>query len=607
MLYNLLFLALLFATTVILGAIQKPLFLIWYHTLASGCDAADFAGVVANGLKLDITIAGYITALPLLIMLVALWLPNGGGKATKRIIRVYLCVMAAIVAVLFAGNLSLYGYWSFPLDGSVMQYLADPKHAAASVPVGEAIAYSTIALLYFAFEVWIYSLTLRLLRPCSAKLAVKFGVACALLLAIGLDFLAIRGGTTTATANVSKVYFSGNMFLNHAAVNPTFSLLSSLSKRGAEGADYHFFEDEQCAEIVASLRDSEAVEQESLLRSSRPDIILILAESFGRSTADAVVNGEAVAPNFQRLKKEGIYFENIYASSFRTDRGTAATLSGFPAQTKSSIMKSPAKSRHLASIARSLRREGYTTRFIHGGDLNFTNMASYLYSTGYDHLTDLKSLDKDAPTGKWGYDDEVMAEVFLEDIEEEQSPLFSTWLTLSSHEPFDVPEHHFDDPMLNSMWFVDKQIARVVASLKESSRWDNTLVIIIADHAYPYPYGVANSSPERHHIPMLWLGGAIAQSRTIATYASQTDIAATLLAQLGITQDDFPFSRNIMKSSTPHFGYYVFNNGFGVVDERGTTIFDCTSGRTISQFESAQHIDYGKALLQATYRTIEAL
>ena len=52
----------------------------------------------------------------------------------------------------------------------------------------------------------------------------------ATLLIGGLTFLAIRGGVTVATANVSKVYFSSNMFLNHAATNPVFFV--SLLGRG---------------------------------------------------------------------------------------------------------------------------------------------------------------------------------------------------------------------------------------------------------------------------------------------------------------------------------------------------------------------------------------
>ena len=66
---------------------------------------------------------------------------------------------------------------------------------------------------------------------------------------------------------------------------------------------------------------------------------------------------------------------------FRTDRGEVAILSGFPAQTRMSIMKLPAKSRNLPSLARSLSGAGYATCFSYGGDLNFTNQACLLYTS----------------------------------------------------------------------------------------------------------------------------------------------------------------------------------------------------------------------------------
>ena len=274
--------------------------------------------------------------------------------------------------------------------------------------------------------------------------------------------------------------------------------------------------------------------------------MLFLVESFGRSTVDERVGGEPVAPEFQRLKGEGVYFDNLFANSFRTDRGTVAVLSGFPAQTKMSVMKLPVKSQRLPSIARSLRREGYATSFYYGGDLNFTNTASYLYGTGFDRLTWQKDLHFDAPTSKWGYADDVVIDAFTDHVLAEaasQRPFFAAMLTLSSHEPFDVPFAKFDDPMLNAMAFTDACLGRFVERVRQTPVWDDLLVILIADHAYPYPYGIANSDALRHRIPMLWLGGAVRRPAVVETYGSQSDLAATLLAQLGIAHGDFLFSR----------------------------------------------------------------
>lgn len=337
---------------------------------------------------------------------------------------------------------------------------------------------------------------------------------------------------------------------------------------------------------------------------------MIIAESFGRSTTDEVVGGKFVTPEFQVLKSNGVWFENLIASSFRTDRGVLATLSGLCAQPTMSVMKYPQKASRLPSIAGSLRDVGYSTAYIHGGDLNFTDMAGYLYATGFEQLVALKDLSFDAPTSKWGYADDVLADYFVDFVKsksEEAEPYFAVWQTLSSHEPFDVPTDKFEDKMLNSMHFADSCIAQVINALQQSDEWNNTLVIVIADHAYLYPYGIAASAVTRHRIPMLWLGGAISKACVVDNYCSQTDLAATLLSQLDIDHSHFTMSRNIFAPEAEQFGYYTFNNGFGVVNSSGATIYDCTTEQVTSEKQSAADITTGKTMLQTTYNIIKQL
>ena len=605
---NLLFLGALFAMSLLVMAIEKPLFLLWYHAQAAEASAAELALVVWNGLKLDQTVAGYITALPLLVVLAALWIP---GRWSRSVLKGYLLVIAAVAATAFAANLALYEYWAFPLDSSVLQYLASPKEALASVTAGQLLLQLLVAAAVFGGMAWCYLRVLRLYDP-ARRSTHRAGSTLVVLLAAGVLFLPIRGGVSVATANVSKVYFSGRMFLNHAAVNPLFSFLSTLSDGDDALYEYEFFPEPERAAIFEPLRGDlpAGIGTDTLLRTRRPNVVLFLVESFGRSTVDERVGGEPVAPEFQRLKGEGVYFDNLFANSFRTDRGTVAVLSGFPAQTKMSVMKLPVKSQRLPSIARSLRREGYATSFYYGGDLNFTNTASYLYGTGFDRLTWQKDLHFDAPTSKWGYADDVVIDAFTDHVLAEaasQRPFFAAMLTLSSHEPFDVPFAKFDDPMLNAMAFTDACLGRFVERVRQTPVWKDLLVILIADHAYPYPYGIANSDALRHRIPMLWLGGAVRRPAVVETYGSQSDLAATLLAQLGIAHGDFLFSRDLFDPARPKFGYWCFNNGFGVADAGGTTIFDCTSARVISPDSTAAQLRDGKAMLQTTYKAIREL
>ena len=427
-----------------------------------------------------------------------------------------------------------------------------------------------------------------------------------LLLLAGCDFLAIRGGLGASVANVSKAYFSANMFLNHAATNPVFSFLTSLGDHTDYAAEYPFFDEAGREERFAPLRGNNpsAAAPERVLTTPRPNVVVVILESFARTVMDADVGGLPVMPNMQRLKGEGIWFENFFANSFRTDRGEVAILSGFPAQTRMSIMKLPAKSRNLPSLARSLSGAGYATCFSYGGDLNFTNQASYMYATGWQQLTWQKDLRFDTPPADWGYDDAVMCDWFADRVialSGKGEPFLAGMLTLSSHRPFDVPFSKFDDKELNAFAFSDECVGRMVDKLKASPAWDNLLLVLVADHGYPWPRSLSYNEPLRHRIPMIWLGGAVAAPRVVDTYASQIDICATILGQLGIDHSDFDYSKDIFAPAPPRkFAYYTFNDGFGVVDASGEAVWDATSGKAVSETAPGL-LDIGRTMLQTTY------
>ena len=605
------FLVAVFCAIVLAMAVQKPVFMAWYAAEAAGAGFGGWMEVLWHGLTLDMTVAGYVTALPLLAVLLSLWvrIPE---RVWRGVLTAYFALIAVVTAVIFAVDVALYEHWGFRIDATVLIYLSDPEEAMASVDFWLGVRQTLLAAAYAALMLWAYCRILRIFdgRPVGWRLALPGSLVVVVL--AGFDFLAIRGGLGASVANVSKVYFSPVPFLNHAATNPVFSFLSSLGDRADYAGEYPFFDEETRAAKFDALRGNgpAAGPAERVLDTLRPNVVIVILESFARTVMDAEVDGEPVMPNMQRLKREGVWFENFFANSFRTDRGTVAVLSGFPAQTKMSVMKLPVKSQRLPSIARSLRREGYATSFYYGGDLNFTNTASYLYGTGFDRLTWQKDLHFDAPTSKWGYADDVVVDLFGDEVEalgREEQPFLAGLLTLSSHEPFEVPFAKFDDKLLNAMAFSDAQIGRLIDRLRESPVWDNLLVVLVADHGYPYPYDLAYNAPLRHRIPMIWLGGALATaSRTVDTYASQIDICATLLAQMGLPHDEFDYSKNIFGATPPHkFGYYCFSDGFGVIDADGETVYDNTGETVLSQTgPQSERLEWGKAMLQTTYEDI---
>lgn len=597
-----------FAATVVMMAVQKPVFMAYYAVEAAGAGIRGWIDVLWHGLTLDMTVAGYVTALPILVTLLSLWL-RLPEKVWRGVLTTWFVLVAVTTAVIFAVDVALYEHWGFRIDSTVLIYLADPEEAMASVDFWLGVRQTLLAAAYAAGMIWVYRRILGVFDGRTVGWQVASLGSLAVVMLAGFDFLAIRGGTGASVANVSKVYFSPTQFLNHAATNPVFSFLASLGDRVDYADEYPFFDEAVRAAKFDALRGNgpAAGPTEPVLNTARPNVVIVILESFARTVMDAEVGGEPVMPYMQRLKGEGIWFENFFANSFRTDRGEVAILSGFPAQTRMSIMKLPAKSRNLPSIARSLAGEGYATSFAYGGDLNFTNQSSYMYATGWQELIWQKDLRFDAPAADWGYDDALMCDWFADRVialSDAGKPFLTGLLTLSSHTPFDVPYSKFDDKVLNAMAFSDECVGKMIDRLKASPAWKDLLVVLVADHGYPYPRTLTYNEPLRHRIPMIWTGGAVARPRVVEDYAAQIDIAATLLAQLGVAHDDFDYSKDIFAPTPPRkFAYYTFNDGFGVVDASGEAVWDATAGRAVTA-TNPELLDVGRTMLQTTYTDI---
>ncbi len=597
-----------FAATVVMMAVQKPVFMAYYAVEAAGAGFRGWIDVLWHGLTLDMTVAGYVTALPILVTLLSLWL-RLPEKVWRGVLTTWFVLVAVTTAVIFAVDVALYEHWGFRIDSTVLIYLADPEEAMTSVDFWLGVRQTLLAAAYAAGMIWVYRRILGVFDGRTVGWRVASLGSLAVVMLAGFDFLAIRGGTGASVANVSKVYFSPTQFLNHAATNPVFSFLASLGDRVDYADEYPFFDEAVRAAKFDALRGNgpAAGPTEPVLNTARPNVVIVILESFARTVMDAEVGGEPVMPYMQRLKGEGIWFENFFANSFRTDRGEVAILSGFPAQTRMSIMKLPAKSRNLPSIARSLAGEGYATSFAYGGDLNFTNQASYMYATGWQELIWQKDLRFDAPAADWGYDDALMCDWFADRVialSDAGKPFLAGLLTLSSHTPFDVPYSKFDDKVLNAMAFSDECVGKMIDRLKASPAWKDLLVVLVADHGYPYPRTLTYNEPLRHRIPMIWTGGAVARPRVVEDYAAQIDIAATLLAQLGVAHDDFDYSKDIFAPTPPRkFAYYTFNDGFGVVDASGEAVWDATAGRAVTA-TNPELLDVGRTMLQTTYTDI---
>jgi len=554
--------------------VARVCFLVYNHDQTANLSLIEICKVMLYGLKMDMSMCGYILMFCGIILTISVFIK---GRWVFYGLTVFTLLFLAFSTVTVTADLELYRHWGFRINTTPFFYMG--SEAAGSVSIFVVIKlfaiifalFGTFAFLYFK----LIAPYIRELKPTTKKAALV------LFLISALMFLPIRGSFSVSTMNVGRVYFhKTNNYANHSGINAVWHFLNSLQSDTNVLYPEDYFDKQLTEEYFQKLypkSDSTAM----LLKNKKPNVILIIIESYTANVIEAFGGEKGITPNINALAKEGILFNNFYASGDRTDKGLVSVLSGYPAQTQRSIIKYPGKTQKLSFISRKLENIGYETSFVYGGDADFANFRSFLTYNGFGHITSDEDFPSELDNSKWGVHDQYLFDQAAKELDttSTSNPFFKVILTLSSHEPFDVPLKQIngtDEPslFLNSCYYTDKYLGEFVAYCKKQPWWNNTLIVITADHGHRLPKKLEPRIKERFRIPLLWLGGVVKKDTIINTIGGQTDIANTLLGQIDEPSSDFIFSKNLLGNNTKNFAMYIFNDGYGYVDPEKYIIYD---------------------------------
>ena len=593
-----------------ISVILKPVFMFYNHSAFKDCNFTDYLAVIWHGLPMDVSVAGYFTIIPALLALISIWL----HPALIRILhRTYLALASFLISIVYCTDAVLYGFWQFRIDSTPFFYfLSSPKDALASVSIWWVLLGIVVVVVLTAVLFFILCKTIGTFPESKGIAKDRLIASGVMVVVLALLFVPIRGSLGTSTMNLGRVYYSENQKLNHAAINPCFSLLSSLMNDENTKDQYRFMAADEANKLFSQITDktkqggTDAVFK--LLNTNRPNIVMVVLESFSAHIMKSMGGTANVAVNMDKWANEGVLFTNFYANSFRTDRGLAAILAGYPAQPTMSIMKYPNKTGNMPMFPQKLKKAGYQLKYYYGGDADFTNMRSFVTTAGFEDLVSDADFPIKLRLSKWGVPDQYVFDRALADIKSQapNATHLSVIQTSSSHEPYDVPFKKLNNKILNAFAYTDNCLGKFVAALKKLPSWKNTLVVLVPDHQGCYPEDMDNYSPQRYHIPLLLLGGALKAKGPIATLGSQADIAATLLSQLGFSYSEFTFSKDMLNPNVPHFAFSTVPNAFMMKTTDNTVFYNCETNKTILDKGKTpgKNLPYGKAYLQKLYDDI---
>lgn len=586
--------------------IAKAIFLIYHSSQTQTLTASEIFKVFLYGLRMDVSFIGYICILPFLLFLIKSSVIH---FKIEKITRIYTFVLIIFFSFLTIADLELYTAWGFRMDATPLQYFKSPKEMVATASSAPVILLLSICAFLSALFFWIYKKYISFYISTKQKRFSIIELLISIFLFVFL-FVPIRGGIQKIPMNISDVYFSEKLYADHAAINLPWNIMFSILNRNNKENPFDYFPEKKAEELVENLYNTGALHIPSILSVEKPNIIIIILESYTAKWVGCLGGVPGVTPNLDKIAADGLLFNNIYAAGDRSEKGQIAILSGYPNQAINSIIKVPNKTRQLPSLNKALEKVGYHSSYTYGGELEFANIKSYLVNVGFEKLTDKYSFPLSQRTTSWGVHDEFVLNRFYQDLKNEKQPFFATLFTLSSHEPYDVPmKAHFpgkDETTLfkNSIYYTDSIIGSFINKSKLEPWWKNTLIVFVADHGHPLPGHDANDRPSKFHIPLIFSGGALKMKGVIKNIGSQTDIATTILHQVNLPANNFKWGKDLLDSSARQFAFYSFNNGFGFVTANGAATVDNVSKQIIyidKTFDSAD-IKYGKAYMQFSYQ-----
>lgn len=595
--------------------LDRLIFLIYFFDKLANVSFKETSSTFWNALRLDASMIAYISAIPFLGYLILLFLPRFNfPKSIARIFVIFLLVIFSLISVF---NLNLYREW-----GSKINYRAldlafnSTKEAVASgssSPIWSSLGILFIMLggaFFLSIKVIDYKIYDR-----AASTVIKISTV---IVALPILFLIVRGGWQLSPINQSMAYFSTKTVLNHAAVNTEWNLIQDvISNKYGNDNPYKYYNNEEAKRIVAELFVKPTEKSVRVLKPGQPNIVFIILESFTAEFVESLGGEKSISPNLDGLIHESLLFSEIYAAAGRTDKGIVATLSAFPSQAIRSIMKQNDKQENLPSIAQELAMKGYNNSFYYGGESEFFNMKSYILSHGYPTLVDQYSFAKKDMNSKWGTFDDKVFKKNLIDLDNVKQPFFSTILTLTNHEPFEVPGQsrfkgeNVENKFRSTSFYTDSCLGAYLKEAKSRQWYKNTLFVILADHGHRLPRSIPEYDPDRYRIPLLFFGDMIKpkfRGTRINKTGSQTDLAATLLNQLEIDPSRYKWSKDLLNPGTKEFAFFNWDNGFGFATKAQIVSFD-NVGKNIILRKNApdpktdtELVHYGKAYMQLVFQ-----
>ncbi len=385
------------------------------------------------------------------------------------------------------------------------------------------------------------------------------------ILIIGLSILGIRGGFQLKPINLLTATEYTDAKNTVLVINTPFSICMSLSSTSLEKIDY--FDDA----IIDSLYSPNHKE----LRSNRfikdktnnCNVVLLILESFGQEMIGYYNKGyeKSLTPFLDSLLNESLTFNGL-ANGRRSIEALPSILCGLPSLMSTDYPSSKYAINRLDGFGKTLKDNGYTTAFFHGGNNGTMSFDITSKSSGFDNYYGRNEYGNDKDfDGTWGIYDNEFLQFTAKKLNEFEKPFAATIFTLSSHHPYSLPCNYTDtttnSPFEKTVSYVDFALKNFFETISEYEWFENTLFVITADHVNPeHKFDDYKNILGTYSIPIAFYAPKFIDNEDVDEIAQHTDIGISIISALDINENIFSFGRNLFDSiQNPAYINYINN------------------------------------------------
>ncbi len=542
---------------------QRALFLLFNQHQLTAVPVQDIILSFLYAWKLDTSTACYLLVLPALIAFAAQYLTS--GPWLKISIRYYTLFFLTFLSFLISAELNVFEVWQTKLSYSVMRYVQEPELVMDVTSNWIILRTIFLSALQIGFGYLLYLVVvekhLSVIRQHKITAIPQF-------LVIGIAIAwGIRGGLFQMTPiTQSVVYFSKHPFINTATVNSHWNLIQSIENnaRNGNGKAFEFMPHQQAEAIINPLLQPKKDTTTKIIQVEKPNVMIFLLEGYTSDLIESLGGYAGATPFMEELIDEGYTFTNCLSSAVRTEQGISAVLSGYPAQPRTAIIGQIAKHQNLPSITEEFQQAGYWTSFHYGGELSYINIKAWMYSKKLDLIIDDEHWADHQNKGGLGFHEEYVLPQLLKDLNQAPKPFCSAMLTVSTHDPFDNPKiktfkvGRVMNQLLDAAYYTDAQFKAFFQAAKKQEWYKNTLFVFVADHARVSPREWPRDSYDSRLIPIILYGDVLKkeyQGVKDDRLVSQIDITKSLLHQVSLPSDRYPWSKDMFNPTMKEYAY----------------------------------------------------